>query len=83
MSATASPASLSGFRRGLVLTGSGSVATLGFLFLETVLVARLLPADIYGSYVLLLATANLLVMAIDFGCKSAVTQLIASGDRAR
>src|SRR5207248_2440087 len=51
--------------------------------LETIIVARLLPADIYGAYVLLLATVNFLVMAIDFGCKVAVTQLIAGGDRAR
>jgi O-antigen/teichoic acid export membrane protein len=80
MSAATSP---SGFRRGLALTGFGSVANLGFLFLETIVVARLLPADVYGSYVVLLATVNVLVMAIDCGCKAAVTQLIASGDRAR
>jgi O-antigen/teichoic acid export membrane protein len=72
-----------GFRRGLVLTGSGSLAGLVFLFLETVIAARLLSTDAYGSYVLLLATVNLLVMVIDFGCKTAVTQLIASGDRTR
>jgi O-antigen/teichoic acid export membrane protein len=75
--------SLSGFRRGLVLTGSGSVVSLALLFGETVAAARLLSADAFGSYILLLTTANFVVMAIDFGCKSSVTQLIAGGDRAR
>jgi O-antigen/teichoic acid export membrane protein len=74
---------VTGFRRGLVLTGFGSLAGLVFLFLETIIAARLLSTDAYGRYVLLLATVNLLVMAIDFGCKTAVTQLIASGDRTR
>ena len=80
MSAMAHP---TGLRRGLVLTGAGSLASLVFLFLETIIAARLLSTDAYGSYVLLLATVNFLVMAIDFGCKTAVTQLIASGNRAR
>jgi O-antigen/teichoic acid export membrane protein len=72
-----------GFRRGLIFTGTGSVVNLALLFVETLVVARWLPADAFGSYVLLVATVNLLLMAVDFGCKSAVTPLIAGADRPR
>lgn len=54
-----------------------------FLFLETMVAVRLLVTDSYGIYVLLIAIVNFFVMAVDFGCKTAVTQLIASSDRIR
>src|SRR5205823_1090584 len=72
-----------GFRRGLVLTSSGSVVTLALLALETVVIARLLPIAVYGRYILLLTTVQFLMMAIDFGCKTSVPQMISSGDRAQ
>ncbi len=80
MSAVGSPV---GFRRGLLLTSSGSITNLVLLALETIIAARLLPTAVYGSYILLLTTVNFLVMAIDFGCKMTVTQLISSGERTR
>ncbi len=75
--------STQGFRRALLLTGSGDVVSLALLFLETMVVVRLLPADAYGTYVLLLITTNFLVMVIDLGCKVSVTQLISTGGPAR
>src|SRR5207247_5420550 len=43
----------------------------------------LLPVTVYGSYMLLLTTVQFLMMALDFGCKSSVTQLLSRGDRSR
>src|SRR5438067_10049114 len=57
----------------------GSAASLGFLFLETVITARLLAPEQFGAYVLLLAAVNILLAATDFGAKTTVTQLIAAG----
>lgn len=73
----------SSFRRGVFFTGSGAGVNITFLFLETVVAARLLAKDSYGTYVLLIVVVNSLVMAVDFGCKTALTQLIASSDRIR
>jgi O-antigen/teichoic acid export membrane protein/glycosyltransferase involved in cell wall biosynthesis len=78
VTATTSPVS---FRRGLLLTSTGSIVNLVLLALETVVAARLLPVAVYGSYILLLTTVQFLMMAIDFGCKSAVTQMISATDR--
>jgi O-antigen/teichoic acid export membrane protein len=64
------------YRRGLVFTTVGSVSSLVLLFVELLIVARLLPPDTYGIYILLLTSANLLVMVIDFGCRASVTRLI-------
>jgi glycosyltransferase involved in cell wall biosynthesis/O-antigen/teichoic acid export membrane protein len=72
-----------GFRRGLLFTSTASIVNLVLLALETVVAARLLPVAVYGSYILLLTTVQFLMMALDFGCKSSVTQMISSGDRAR
>jgi len=73
----------SNFRRGVLFTGSGSAVNITFLFLETMIAVRLLSTEGYGIYVLLIAVVNFFVMAVDFGCKTAVTQLIASSHRAR
>jgi len=75
--------SASGYRRGLLLISSGSVVNLALLLVEIVIITRLVPTGVYGSYVLLVATANFLVMATDFGCKLAVTQFISSAGRDR
>lgn len=69
-----------GFRRAVMLTGSGSAASIVLLFLETAVAVRLLePAD-YGVYVLLIVAANFLIMVIDFGSRTAVTQLLARSE---
>src|SRR5438552_900130 len=73
----------SAFRKGIVLTGSGSAVSLVALFLETLIAARLLTTDQFGTYILLVTVVNLLVVTIDFGAKTAVTQMIASSDRAQ
>lgn len=71
------------FYQGVMFTGAGTAVNIAFLFLETLVAARLLDTDSYGIYALLIVVVNFLVMAIDFGCKTAVTQLIASSDRIR
>lgn len=73
--------SLAGFRRGLLVSSSGSIVNLLLLFAELLIIARILPIDAYGGYVLLVALVNFLVMLTDFGFKLAVTHLISSGDR--
>jgi O-antigen/teichoic acid export membrane protein len=74
---------LSTFRRGIVSNGAGSLITIVFLFLETMLAVRVLSEDAYGVYVILVAAINLLVIVVDFGCKTSVTQMMASGDGER
>jgi O-antigen/teichoic acid export membrane protein len=56
---------------------------MSLLFLETMVVVRLLPTEGYGVYVLLVAVVNFFVALVDFGCKTTVTKFIASGDRGR
>ncbi|MDQ6672945.1 MAG: oligosaccharide flippase family protein [Chloroflexota bacterium] len=60
-----------------MLTSTAAVVSMGFLFVETTLAARLISIDAFGSYVLVVAVVNFLMMAVDFGAKTAVTQLIA------
>ena len=69
------------FRRGLLLTASSSGIVVISVFAETMIAARVLSTADYGVYVLLLAVVNFFVMAVDFGFKAAVTQMIASSDR--
>jgi O-antigen/teichoic acid export membrane protein len=73
-----SPFSLAAFRRGVALTGSGSVLSIGFLLLEMAVAVRFLTTEAYGLYVLLISVANFLVMVSDFGLKTSVTQMIAA-----
>lgn len=68
------------FYTGVLLTSFGSMSNIVVLFAETVVAVRILSPEIYGVYVLLVAVANFLVMGIDFGCKIAVTQQIASAE---
>jgi O-antigen/teichoic acid export membrane protein len=69
-----------GVRQAVMLTSTGAIVTMIFLFLETTLAARLLSTDAFGVYVLVVAVVNFLMMAVDFGVKTAVTQLIARDD---
>jgi O-antigen/teichoic acid export membrane protein len=75
----------SSFRQGIFFTSTGTVVNIAFLFLEMMIVVRWLNAESYGIYILLLAIVNFLVIAVDFGFKTAIAQLIASsdGDRVR
>src|SRR6476660_1352224 len=73
----------SAFYRGIFFTGSGTAVNLVLLLLETLVVVRLLAPTSYGTYVLLIVIANFGVVAIDFGCKTSVTQMIAGATRDR
>lgn len=71
------------FSKGLLLTVSSTGVSVISLFLETMLAARSLPTDHYGVYVLLLVVVMFYGVLVDFGAKTAVTQMIAGGDRER
>jgi O-antigen/teichoic acid export membrane protein/O-antigen ligase len=69
------------FSKNLLFTIAGGGTSIFLLFLETLIAARILDPTNYGIYILLLAVVNFFVMAIDFGFKTTVTQMIASSDR--
>ena len=71
------------FSRGIRSTSVGTAISLVFLFAEAVLAIRLISPARYGTYVLLLTAANVFVMIIDLGQRTAVAQLVASSDRDR
>ncbi len=71
------------FSENFIYTVAGGGTSIAFLFLETIIAARILDPTNYGVYVLLLAVVNFFVMVIDFGCKTSITQMIASSDRNR
>lgn len=77
------PTRRSNFRQGVLFTGLGTLVNIIALFLETMVAVRLLSTESYGIYVLLIAVVNFFVTVVDFGCKTAVTQFIASGDHSR
>ena len=84
MTTQPSPAPASnGFRRGIAITSFGTLITIGLFFIETIISAWLLAPAAYGTYVLLVSLVNFLVLAIDFGCQTGMTQLLASSDRDR
>ena len=57
--------------------------SIAFLFVETMVAVRWLDTESYGVYVLLTVVVGFLVMVVDFGCKTAATQLIAGSVGAR
>lgn len=73
----------SGFSQGVFFTGMGTAVNIVFLFLETIIAARLLTPEDYGVFVILIVVVNFLVMTIDWGQKISVTQLIATSDPVR
>ncbi len=73
----------SGFRTGVLFTGGGTAINAALLFVETMVAVRLLSMESYGLYVILMAVANLLTLAVDGGCKTAVTRLIAGSNAER
>ncbi|MBI4300258.1 MAG: flippase [Chloroflexi bacterium] len=70
-------------RRGLLLTGSGSVISLAVLFAETVVAVRLLSPDAFGQFVLITAVVNFFLIVVDIGSKDAVVKLIAGVEERR
>lgn len=71
------------YSQGVYLIGTGTAANIACLLLETVVAAHLLDTDDLGLFVLLVVVIEFLVMVVDFGCATAATQLIASGDPVR
>jgi len=69
-------------RRGFLYTGAGSIGVVVLLFLETMIAVRLVPPEQYGGYMLLIFVVNLFVTVIDFGLKTSITKMVASGDAA-
>jgi O-antigen/teichoic acid export membrane protein len=69
-----------GVGQAVALTSGAAMLNMTFLFLETTLAARLVSTDAYGVYVLIVAVVNFVMMVVDLGSKTAVTQLIARGD---
>lgn len=51
--------------------------SIALLFVETMVAVRWLDTESWGIYVLLTVVIGFLVMVVDFGCKTAATQLIA------
>ncbi len=68
------------FLHAVTLTGIGTVINVSFLLFETMIIARQLDTTSLGVYALLIVVVNFLVLVIDFGCVTSVTQLIASSD---
>lgn len=68
------------FFQGVAFTGTGIAVNIVFLFVETAVAARLLDTDAFGIYALLIVVVHFLVMVIDFGCKTAIIQLVAGSD---
>jgi O-antigen/teichoic acid export membrane protein len=71
------------FSRGVLLTVTSTGVSVISLFVETIVTARVLSPEVYGTYILLLAVVNFFVMVADFGCEAAITQMIAGSDRER
>jgi len=69
-----------GVGQAVMLTSSAAMVNMGLLFIETTVAARLVSTDGYGLYILIVALVNFVMMVVDFGQKTAVTQLIARGD---
>lgn len=77
------PGQRRGFRQGVLFTGFGTLVNIVSIFLETMIVVRLLSTESYGIFVLMTAAVNFLVTVVDFGFKTTVTQYISGSDRSR
>jgi O-antigen/teichoic acid export membrane protein len=71
------------FFYSVTLTGLGTFISITFLFLETMVITRILDTAHYGTFALLVIVVNFLLMSVDFGGVTAVTQLLASSDGKR
>jgi O-antigen/teichoic acid export membrane protein len=68
------------FQQGVILNAAATAVSIVALLVETMVAARLLSTDSFGIFALLVVVVNFLIMAVDFGCKTAVTQMLASSD---
>ncbi len=71
------------FYKGVLFTGSGTAITIVALFIETMVAVRFMDKNSYGVYILLITIVNLLVMVVDLGSKTAITQLMVGSDLER
>ncbi len=71
------------FQQGVIFISTANAVSTAALLVETMVAARLLATDSFGVYALLVVAVNFLTMAVDFGCKTAVAQMIASSDPSR
>ncbi len=71
---------MKGFGRAVTLTGFGSVATVGALFIETMIAVRFLNPEEFGGFAILVAVVNLCVAFADFGLKTSVIRFLAAGE---
>lgn len=53
------------------------------MFLEMIVAIRVMEESRYGLYVLIITLCNFIIMAVDFGFRTAVTQVIASSEKGR
>jgi O-antigen/teichoic acid export membrane protein len=68
----------SNFTQSVFSVSMGTIVLIIFLFIEMMIAVRYIDEKKYGIYILLITVTNFFVMFIDFGCKTAVTQFIAS-----
>lgn len=69
---------MASFSSNVRFTAIGSASSIIFLFVETMISARVLNPTEFGIYVLIITNVNFFAMMIDGGIKTALTQLIAS-----
>lgn len=73
----------SSFFKAITLTGIGTAINIVFLLVETMVISHQIDTVNFGIYALLIVVVNFLLMVIDFGTVTAVTQLIASSNTHR
>lgn len=71
------------YQQGVALTGMSTVISIASLFIETLIAARLLDTNSFGIFQIIVVVVNLIVMVVDLGWKTTVTQMLASSERSR
>jgi len=66
------------FSSGVLMMGSSDIIFILTMFAEMMVAVRYVNTDNYGIFILLVTITNLLVMFIDFGFKTTITQMLAS-----
>jgi O-antigen/teichoic acid export membrane protein len=72
------PLSTGAYFRGAALAGAGALAARGALFINVIVAARLLTAEEFGAYALLLSFGAMVGTMARFGLSVAVCRLVAS-----
>jgi O-antigen/teichoic acid export membrane protein len=68
------------FQQGVIANAAANGVGIAALLVETMVAARLLTTDSFGIFALVVVVVSFLIMAVDFGCKTAVTQMLASSE---